>query len=526
MTPTPTATTGQINSNNKIIGELLHKNFLKYIENSLSLCFKTKLHMDNLDLLVKELCKHPQETQWIEFKHNNCDPRMIGEDISALANSAVLAEKNHAYMIWGIDDSSHEIIGTKVNLKNERKGAQELENWLRYLLSKNADFSFNSVDVDGKHVEIIIISKAIGLPVTFEKIDYIRSGSYTKKLIEFPSLQSQLWERLRQEQFEDAFAKINLTLQDVTNLLSLDVYFQILNLPIPTETSTLSHYLLQEGLIYKQDNGLFAITNLGAILFARDLSIFQRIGRKTIRIVQYEGNNRLTILKEDELHQGYVLCFESAVKTVNTMLPSKEDVNSVRRKTSSPFPLPAIREAIANALIHQDFFITGAGPLIEIFNNRIEITNPGTPLIDILRIVDNPPKSRNEKLASLMRRLEMCEELGRGWDRMIITCEEHQLPAPRIQIYQESTKVAIFASTAFANISSEDKIWAIYLHACLKYIEGDALTNGSLRKRFGLKETYSGSISRMIKDCVAKNLLKPVDPHTAPRYMRYIPIWG
>ena len=101
---------------------------------------------------------------------------MIGEDISALANSAVLAEKNHAYMIWGIDDSSHEIIGTKVNLKNERKGAQELENWLRYLLSKNADFSFNSVDVDGKHVEIIIISKAIGLPVTFEKIDYIRSG--------------------------------------------------------------------------------------------------------------------------------------------------------------------------------------------------------------------------------------------------------------------------------------------------------------------------------------------------------------
>ena len=80
----------------------------------------------------------------------------------------------------------------------------------------------------------------------------------------------------------------------------------------------------------------------------------------------------------------------------------------------SVFPLPAIREAIANSLIHQDFFHTGTGPVIEIFSNRVEITNPGTPLVDVMRIIDNPPKSRNEKLASVMRRLNMCEELGRG----------------------------------------------------------------------------------------------------------------
>jgi predicted HTH transcriptional regulator len=482
--------------------------------------------MENLTLLVNELRKYPQETQWIEFKHNNCEPHMIGEDISALANSAVLAERSHAYMLWGIDDETHEIVGTTVHLRNEKKGSQELENWLRFLLSKNADFSFNSVDIDGKHVEIIIITKSLGLPVTFEKIDYIRSGSYTKRLIEFPTLQAQLWERLRHEQFENAYAKIDLTLQDVTNLLSCDSYFQILKLPIPSDIEKYAHYLLQEGIIALQDNGLYAITNLGAILFARDLSMFQRISRKTIRIVQYEDNSRLTILKEDESTQGYVLCFEAIVKSVNTMLPSREDVNSVHRRTNSPFPLPAIREAIANAIIHQDFYITGTGPVIEIFSNRVEITNPGTPLVDILRIVDNPPKSRNEKLAAIMRRLGLCEELGRGWDRMIISCEIQQLPAPRIQIYQESTKVAIFSSMEFANISTEDKLWATYLHACIKYIEGDALTNSSLRARFGLKDTYAGSISRMIKEAVAQKLLKPVDPTTAPRYMRYIPVWG
>ncbi len=76
------------------------------------------------------------------------------------------------------------------------------------------------------------------------------------------------------------------------------------------------------------------------------------------------------------------------------------------------FPIPVTREAVANVLIHQDFYISGAGPLVEMFDNRVEVTNPGIPLVDIKRIVDNPPKSRNEKLAPMMRRLKMCEELG------------------------------------------------------------------------------------------------------------------
>ena len=482
--------------------------------------------MENLDKLVLELCKLPQETGWVEFKHNNCDPKTVGEDISALANSAVIADRSYAYMIWGVEDNTHEIIGTKVCLKKEKKGNQELENWLRYLLSKNADFEIQSVDINGKHIEILIISKAVGVPVTFEKIDYIRVGSYTKKIIEFPPLQAQLWDKLRNQQFEDIYAISNIQLQDIPHYLNYEMYFDILNMPIPTSIDKYAHYLVEDSIIAKQDNGLYAITNLGAILFAKKLSKFPRIGRKAIRIVQYDGLNRLTILKEEITTEGYAISFENAVKYVNTLLPSKEDIDSVRRKSISTFPIPAIREAIANSLIHQDFFITGTGPLIEIFENRVEVTNSGTPLVDIMRIVDNPPKSRNEKLASLMRRLNMCEELGRGWDRMVISCELQKLPAPRIQIYQESTKVSLFSHLDFTNIPMEDKIWATYLHACIKYIEGDALTNSSLRGRFGVAESYSGSISRLIKEALNSKLIKPVDPNTAPRYMKYIPIWG
>lgn len=482
--------------------------------------------MENIDKLVKELCKLPNETGWVEFKHNNCSPEMIGQDISALANSVVLAGRNHAYMIWGVDDKSHEIIGTDIHLKSLKKGNEEIENWLRHQLSKYADICFLSVDVDCRHVELIVIGKAVATPVAFEKVEYIRSGSYTKKLMDLPALQAQLWDRLRNEQFEDTYAKTDLRLHDVMQLLNCNNYFRLVQKPMPETEEGYIHYMLQEGILAKQDNGFYAITSLGAVLLANNLAEFSRIGRKAIRIIQYEGNNRLTILKEEELTEGNATSLEKAVKYVNTLLPSKEDINEVKRQRHSPFPLPAIREAIANALIHQDLFITGAGPVIELFANRVEVTNPGTPLVSVMRIVDNPPKSRNEKLSSLMRRMGMCEELGRGWDRMVIACELQQLPAPRMQVYEESTKVSLFSQLRFSNISTEDKIWSTYLHACIKYLEGDAMTNSSLRERFGLKATSSGSASRLIKETLEQRFIKPLEPGTARRYMRYIPAWA
>ena len=463
---------------------------------------------------------------WVEFKHNNCQPTMIGEDISALANSATLNDRDYAYLIWGVDDGSHEIVGTKVRLQLEKKGEQELENWLRYLLSKNADFEFYDTEVDGKHVELIRIHKALNEPVAFQKIDYIRSGSYTKKLNEFPTFRAQLWDKLRHSLFEDVRVKIDQRYEDIIRLLQVDAYFTLLKIPQPTEKDAVIHYLNEDRIIRKQDNGLYSITNLGALLFAKDLNEFARLGRKSMRVVQYKGKNRLLLQKEESFVQGYAVCFENIVRYVNALLPSNEDVNTVQLSTISKFPLPSIREAIANSLIHQDLYITGAAPVVEIFENRVEVTNPGTPLVDVLRIIDNPPKSRNEKLASLMRRLKMCEELGRGWDRMVLACEAQFLPAPRIDVFQDSTKVTLFSKIEFSNIPMEEKLWSCYLHACLMYVQGEVLTNKSLRDRFGVKETSAGSISRLIKESVREKLIKPIDPDTAKRYMKYIPIWA
>lgn len=482
--------------------------------------------MENLDKLVNELRKLPTEIPWVEFKHNNYDPLMIGQDISALANSAALHEKNCAYMIWGVDDISHDIVGTEYNLQTLKKGNQEIENWLRSLLSRNADFEFHSVSMENVTVGVLIIYKAANQTVLFEKVDYIRIGSYTKKLNEYPQIQAQLWDRLRNARFEEQSARHDLELPNALQLLDYSTYFDLLEIPVPTDIAGIEHYMVEEEILTKQDNGLYSITNLGAILFAKRLSDFSRIARKAVRVVQYRGNSRLDMLKENVGNEGYAVGFTSLIKYIEALIPTQEYITPALRESRSAYPLVAIREAVANALIHQDFSIMGTCPVIEVFDNRIEITNSGTPLVDVRRIVDNPPKSRNEKLAALMRRLKMCEELGTGWDRIVITCELLQLPAPKIELYEDSTRVTLFAEMPFSNISMEDKLWACYLHACIKQVEGEQLTNSSLRERFGLKESSSGSVSRLIKEAVRLKLIKPLDPTTAPRYMKYIPIWA
>lgn len=482
--------------------------------------------MDNLEQLVNRLMQCSEELPWLEFKENNYDPDMIGRDISALANGAALHGKSTAYFVWGINDKTHEIVGTEHILQNIKKGNEELEGWLRRQLSKNVDFECDTVVIDGKTVSVMSIQAAIRQPVVFTNIEYIRVGSYTKKLLDYPELQARLWDRLRLHKFESQIAKSDLSLAQALNYLDYNRYFDLLEYKVTTNFDTVGHYLVEEGVLLEQDNGMFAISNLGALLFSKRISDFAGISRKAIRIVKYNGKNRASMQKEQMLDKGYVAGFDELMGYISALLPSEEVITGAVRETKNAYPLLAVREIIANALIHQDLIVSGVGPTIEIFDNRIETTNAGNPLVDVKRIVDNPPKSRNEKLAALMRRLGLCEELGTGWDKIILLCEESQLPAPKITLYEDSTRVTMFEKIKFSDMSQEDRIWACYLHACIRYIQGDHLTNSTLRQRFGLATSSSGSVSRLIRMTMEQGSIKPFDPNTAPRYMEYIPWWA
>lgn len=482
--------------------------------------------MENLVLLVNELRKSKTEQQWFEFKHNNYNPEMIGEDISALANGAVLEERPFAYFIWGIQNETHEVIGTSYNLHNLKIHNEEIENWLRGLLSKNIDFQYYEEKIEGQPVGIIKIGKAIGQPATFKKTAYIRVGSYTKKLSDYPSLESRLWKRLHNEDFEEMGSVVDQNAAQVIQKLDCAAYFELTGIVPPSDEAGILHYLSEDGIVRKQDNGLYTITNLGALLLSRHLHEFPSVERKAIRILQYEGINRLTMLREETLDKGYAVGFEETIHYVSALLPSKEVIDGAVRRTETAYPILAIRETIANALIHQDLTVTGAGPTVEIFSNRIEVTNPGTMLVDILRVIDNPPRSRNEKLAALMRRMKLCEEAGSGWDKIAMSCELRQLPSPRIDVYEEGTRVTLYSDVNFSALSAEDRIWACYLHSCTCFVQGEQLTNGSLRKRFGVSDTASGSVSRLIRETVTRGLIKPLQAETSKKYMKYIPFWA
>ena len=482
--------------------------------------------MENLDLLIKELVKQPKENAWLEFKLNNDEHNMIGQDICALANVAALIGRDKAYLVWGVEDETHELKGTSFNWRTAKVGNEELENWLRHNLSANANFEFDSVQIDKKWFGILKITAAVGSTVMFKKEEFIRIGSYTKKLNDYPAVKKDLWSKLRYRDFETQAAKTDLKLVQALDMLDYPAYFSLQKKSIPEGYNNIAHDLLEDDLLKKQDNGLFTITNMGAILFARRLTEFSTVSRKAIRVVQFEGKSKVQLLKDYSGTKGYALEFNGLMEFLKALLPSREIISGAMRKTEECYPEIALRETIANALIHQDFSISGAGPVVEVYADRIEIYNPGVPLVDIKRIIDTPPKSRNEKLASMMRRLKMCEELGTGWDKIVMTCELMQLPTPEIQVYEENTKVILFSFVPYGMLTGDAKLRACYFHACISYITQEPMNNSSLRKRFGLDEKNASSISRLLKETVEKGLIRVVDPDTAPRYKRYIPYWA
>jgi predicted HTH transcriptional regulator len=204
-------------------------------------------------------------------------------------------------------------------------------------------------------------------------------------------------------------------------------------------------------------------------------------------------------------------------------LPQNEQIGQAMRREVRMYPEIAVRELVANALIHQDFTVRGAGPLVEIFPDRMEISNPGIPLIDTLRFMDEPPQSRNEALASLMRRMAICEERGSGIDKVVTAIEEFQLPAPDFRVAGGSTVVVLLGPRSFADMNKEDRVRACYQHACLWFVSGRRMTNASLRQRLNIEEANYPMASRIISDTVKSKLIKI---YGSGGGASYVPFWA
>lgn len=426
-----------------------------------------------------------------------------------------------------MNDISHDILGTNFKPRLEKIGNQELENWLVTQLSPRINFKIYEFAFEEKNIVFFEIPKANHVPVRFKGLEYIRVGSYKKLLKDFPEKERELWALFSLEPFEKSIALESLTADEIITNINYPAYFDLTKQSLPDNRDGIIQRLISERLIVQKTGNIFDITNLGGILFGKDLRNFERLSRKAIRVVIYKGKNRVESQREQTGIKGYATDFEEMLGFINDQLPKNEQIGQAFRREKRMYPEVAIRELVANAIIHQDFNISGTGPLIEIFTDRIEITNPGVPLIDTMRFIDEPPRSRNEDLAAFMRRINICEERGSGIDKVILMVELFQLPAPEFQVTANHTKVTLFAYKKLADMDKADRVRACYQHACLRYVSNDRMTNSSLRERFSIKDENYSMASRIISDTIDTGFIKPHDPENMSRkHAKYVPFWA
>jgi predicted HTH transcriptional regulator len=256
------------------------------------------------------------------------------------------------------------------------------------------------------------------------------------------------------------------------------------------------------------------------------LADFPDVSRKASRIVVYSTNSKVQTKLDHTWENGYAAGFQALVAFVMAQLPQNEVVEDAIRRKFKLLPEIVIRELVANALIHQDFALGGTSAMIEVYPNRVEISNPGEPLVPVERFIDGY-QSRNERLADLMRRMRICEEKSSGIDQVIDAAETFQLPAPEFLVGFKRTSVVIHGHRAFSEMDRDARIRACYQHCVLRYVMREQMTNQSLRGRFKLPENKSATVSQVIAATIEAGLIKADEQAgSSRRQARYLPQWA
>lgn len=475
-----------------------------------------------LQSLEQSLAPIPHEVNELDWKAKLSDHKdRLAEHMMAFANhsnggSFVFGVANSGQLV-GIDQETvAQITNTLSNL-----GRDAVE---PPLALDHAVVEFKGVPILLVHVPEQAVKPAHRRGKSIEE-SWVRSGGTTRKASrqEVGALMlnsaTPRWEELR--------ASTLLPLEVVLERLDVATIAKLLERPLPGEPDALSQWLLAEGLVVADGRG-FYITNFGAIAAARKLDEFGTLERKRIRVIRYRGTNKVETIDELPGNKGYAVGFEGLIGYLKRALPHSEVIQQSLRTEVSVYPEIALRELIANALIHQDFTVTGAGPMVEIYDDRIEITNPGTLLPGKRpdRLIGTTPESRNEMLASSFRRYRICEERGTGFQKVVEAIELFGLPPLVFTLQENSFRVTLYAPRKFAEMSQTERVEACYQHAVLQYLSSSTLTNTTLRERFKLHEKHRNQITNLIGDALALGRIKRKDAGNGKKFAEYWPYWA
>ena len=477
-----------------------------------------------LILILESLLAKPAETEIVEFKQaqNSFSDNELGEYFSALSNEANLKGEAYAWLVFGVDNNTHELTNTQY--KPSRPALDEMKKKIGDQTTNRITFEeIYDFKSQGKRVVMFQIPAAPqGIPIAYKGHYYGRDG---ESLV---ALNLQEIEKIRAQRIVDCFekrpAKSGLTGSEVLQYINYRKLYERIDRRIPREESVILD-LLKEYAFITEENGKWAITNMGAILFANRLADFEELRYREIILRRYEGNNNLIMTNEKRSEAGYAVEFNDLLDWLENN-SSKEKIVSARTREVT-YPRVAIREFLANIMVHQDFSMKGMQLTVEIFANRIVFTNPGSLLNDANRLIDLPPHSRNEDLAQAMLQVDLCERRGSGFDRAVAGIEEMCLPPYKVENGSNFTRVTMFPKKSIQDMSKVERIQACYQHVCLLYENSTAVNNTSIRERFGLNAHKSATISHIISDTINAGLIKIENPHSESRkFASYVPYYA
>ncbi|MCA9320064.1 MAG: ATP-binding protein, partial [Planctomycetes bacterium] len=146
------------------------------------------MNEEDLRRLVRTLASGEHESECVEFKENRAEAEEIGAYLSAISNSAALHQQDVGYIVWGVRDGDHKIVGSTFLPRHAsaKVGNEDLEAWLSRMLHPRIDFRIHELEVDGHHVVVFEVPAASHTPVRFRHTEFIRVGSYRKKLRDHP----------------------------------------------------------------------------------------------------------------------------------------------------------------------------------------------------------------------------------------------------------------------------------------------------------------------------------------------------
>ena len=479
-----------------------------------------------ITLLEATLKPIPQEINELDWKSDISDNNIkLCNHLSAFANTP-----GGGYIVFGIDNKSGSVIGID---KPKTDGiVEKLANLSRENLNPQAKLDHALIEFYGLPILIVHVKESSIKPVHLKsetiEATYIRTGGTTRRATRQEV--GGLLLNSKSPRWEELHASKLLNDQEVMNLLDYRTILTLLGKPIPSNSIEILDWLEKEKMVEKVDGAGYYITNFGAITCAIDLHSFDDLSRKSVRLIKYKGVNKLETEKDFPGNKGYAIGFSGLIAFLKAMLPHSEVIKNALRKETSLYPEIALRELIANALVHQDFSIRGSSVTIEIYQDRIEITSPGRllPSKKINRLIGTNPESRNEILASAMRRFRICEERGSGLFKAVASIELYGLPPLVFEEGENYFKVVMHSPKPFSKMTPEERIEACYQHSVLKYLSGTTMNNATLRERLKMSERGRPMVSKVIREAVEAGKVKSKNKEnkTVKKYAEYIPFWA